>query len=195
MRRIVMFNRVTADGFFAATDGNLNWAVPEPALDQEAARALSGTGAMLLGRRTYDMFESFWPHAAEGAKNPHGRSSPEMLRMAEWINAADKIVISRNRKEVTWQNSRLLHDTNRATIEALKREPGGDIMIFGSASIVRQLTDLGLIDEYQFIVNPTFIGNGQRLIDQLSKSVRLELVEAKAYPAGNVKLRYSVAKK
>ena len=195
MRRIVMFNRVTADGFFAGPDGNLNWVVPEPVLDQEAAGRLSGRGAMLLGRRTYDMFESFWPHAFDSAgtaANPHDeRHSPEMRAMAEWINAADKIVISKKRKEVTWRNSRLIRDLNGDTIEALKNESGPDIMIFGSGSVVSQLTDLSLIDEYQFVVGPIFLGSGQRPLENLSKSCRLDLADAKKYPNGNVMLRYT----
>jgi dihydrofolate reductase len=197
MRRIVMFNRVSAEGYFAAADGGLGWVVPEPELDRAAADNLGGAGTILFGRRTYEMFESFWPHAADDsgtAADPHapGRS-PEMRAMAEWINNATKLVFSRTRKDVTWRNSRLLPELDPGEIEALKSGPGGDIMIFGSGSIVSQLTEHGLIDEYQLVISPLLLGSGRPLVSGVPKSLKLELVEAKAFPSGNVRLRYARA--
>ncbi|HYH81936.1 MAG TPA: dihydrofolate reductase family protein [Longimicrobium sp.] len=76
-------------------------------------------------------------------------------------------------------------------IEALKHQPGKDIMLFGSGSIASALTAHGLIDEYQFIVNPLLLGSGQPLIHGVPASLKLELVEASAFPSGNVRLRYT----
>jgi dihydrofolate reductase len=196
MRRIVMFNRVSADGYFARPDGNLNWIVPDEELDRGAAGNLQGTGTILFGRRTYEMFESFWPHvvgSSEAAQNPHGggRLSPEQRAMGVWINEANKIVFSKTRKEVTWRNSYLLHELDPREIERLKSEPGRDIMIFGSGSIVSQLTQHGLIDEYQFVVSPILLGSGRSALSGVPETSRLNLVEAKTYPSGNVLLRYA----
>jgi dihydrofolate reductase len=196
MRRIVMFNRVSADGYFAAPDGNLDWVVPEEQLDKAGADSLSDSDTILLGRRTYEMFESFWPHALDDtatAADPHsaGRRSPEIRAMAVWINNAIKLVVSKTRKEVTWKNSRLLHDVDAREIDDIKRQPGKTIMIFGSGSIVSQLTQHDLIDEYHFIVGPILLGGGQSLVTGLSKRSRLNLLEAKQYPSGNVALRYA----
>lgn len=196
MRQIVTFNRVSADGYFAGTDGNLNWVVPEEELDKAAAASTSGTGTIIFGRRTYEMFEGFWPHALDDsstAPDPHraGRRSPEIRAMATWINEATKVVFSRARKEVTWRNSRLLHELDPREIEAMKQQPGGDIMIFGSGSIVSQLTEHGLIDEYRFVVGPILLGAGRSLLSGVPKSLRLDLLEAKEYQSGNVMLRYA----
>jgi len=198
MRRIIAFDRISADGYFSAPDGNLNWAVPEDALDKEATSNIGGggQGTLLFGRKTYQMFESFWPHALEdpgGAENPHrpGQRSPEMRAMAEYINEAIKIVFSRTLKDVKWKNSRLFKKFLPGEVEALKREKGADIMIFGSGSIVAQLAQHDLVDEYQFIVNPVILGNGRSLISGVSKSTGLKLEEAKPYKSGNVKLRYT----
>lgn len=196
MRRIVMFNRVSADGYFAALDGNLDWVVPEEQLDKAGADSLSDSDTILLGRRTYEMFESFWPHAlddASTAADPHnaGRRSPEIRAMAVWINNATKLVVSKTRKEVTWKNSRLLREVDPREIDAIKRQPGKTIMIFGSGSIVSQLTQHDLIDEYHFIVGPILLGSGQSLVTGVSKRSRLNLLEAKQYPSGNVALRYA----
>ena len=190
-----MFNRVSAEGSFATADGKLDWVVPEPELDKAASEGLSGTGTIMFGRRTYEMFESFWPHALDDsgtAADPHspGRRTPELRAMAKWINEATKLVFSKSRKEVTWKNSRLLREIVPREIEAMKQQPGGDIMIFGSGSVVSQLTQHGLIDEYQLIVGPILLGSGKPLFTNISKSLRLELKEATKYPLGNVKLRY-----
>jgi dihydrofolate reductase len=198
MRLIVAFDRVSADGYFADTDGGLGWAVPEPELDRGVAERLSGTGTILFGRRTYDMFERFWPTAVRDdgpAADPHapGRLSPEMRAMADWINAAEKIVFSRTRPDVTWNNSRLLRELDPREVRAMKEGPGPQMMIFGSGSIVSQLTEHGLVDEYQLIVCPVLIGNGRPLVSGVATSRRLELAEATPFPSGNVRLRYTLA--
>src|SRR5205085_9155417 len=112
MRRIVVFDRVSADGYFTTPNGDLSWAVPEPELDKGAVAGMSGPGTMLFGRRTYEMFERFWPHVVDDggtAPDPHapGRKTPELLAMARWINDGTKIVFSRTRPDVTWPNSHL----------------------------------------------------------------------------------------
>jgi dihydrofolate reductase len=196
MRRIVMFNRVTVNGCFAGPDGNLDWVVPEDELDKAAAEGMPGTGTILFGRRTYELFEGFWPRVADDAPtapDPHDseRRSPEIRAMGAFINEATKVVFSRTLQDVTWRNSRLLHELDPREIQAMKSEPGKDMMVFGSGSIVSQLTQHGLIDEYQFVVSPIILGSGRPLIGDMSKSPRLDLLEAREYPSGNVMLRYS----
>jgi len=196
MRRIVMFNRVTADGYFAGRDGGLEWVVPDEGIDKAGAEAIPGFDTILFGRRTYELFESFWPRALDDSPtspDPHraGRLSPEMRAMAIMLNETTKLVFSRTLKEVTWKNSRLLHRLDPREIEAMKEQPGRDIIIFGSGSIVSQLTQHGLIDEYQLVVSPILLGSGRPLLSGVSKSLRLDLREAREYPSGNVRLRYA----
>ena len=200
MRRIVAFNRVTADGYFAGPNGNLDWVVPEEELDKAATKSLPGSDTILFGRRTYELFEGFWPHALDDsptAPDPHGagRRSPGIRAMAIWINETTKVVFSRTLKGVTWRNSRLLHELDPREIEAMKRQPGKDMMVFGSGSIVSQLAQHDLIDEYQFVVSPVLLGGGRSLLSGVSKSLRLDLLEAKKYQSGNVKLRYARPRK
>lgn len=198
MRRIVMFNQVSAEGFFASPDGMLDWVVPEPRLDASAADNLAGADAMIFGRRTYEMFESFWPAAAQdahaaGAQDPHapGERSHDMSAIARWINESAKLVFSTTRTDIPWQNSRVLPAFDPAEIEALKAGPGKDIMVFGSGSIVARLTEHGLIDEYQLVVQPVFLGTGRPLIEDANRRRKLELLEATSYPSGIVRLRYA----
>jgi dihydrofolate reductase len=198
MRRIVMFNRVTADGCFAGTDGNLNWIVPDKDLDRWAAEAIerADTDTILFGRRTYELFEAFWPHVLDDSPtspNPHdaGQRSPEMRAMAIMLNETTKVVFSRTLTKLTWRNSRLLGELDPSAIEAMKKEPGKNMIIFGSAAIVSQLTQHGLIDEYQLVVTPILLGSGRPLLSGVSKSVKLDLLEARTYPSGDVLLRYA----
>jgi dihydrofolate reductase len=196
MRRIVMFNWLTADGYFAGPDGNLNWVVPDEEQAKAAAAGISGVDTFLFGRRTYELFEGFWRHAlgdSSTVPDPHdpGRRSPEHRAIAIALNEMTKVVFSRTLKDVTWKNSRLLHELDPREVETMKRQPGKDMIVFGSGSIVSQLTQHGLIDEYQFVVCPIFIGSGRPLLRDVSKSVKLDLLEAKPYPSGDVLLRYA----
>jgi dihydrofolate reductase len=198
-RRIIAFNRVSADGYFSPPDGNLNWTVPEPDLDKGAAENMNGQGTLMFGRRTYEMFAAFWPHAAEdpkGPEDPHsaGRRTPEMKAMARYINDAVKIVFSRTLKDVFWKNSRIISKFDPRQVESIKNEPGKDIMIFGSGTIASQLAQANLIDEYQFVVGPVMLGDGRTLISGVAKTLRLDLVEAKPFKNGNVMLRFTARK-
>lgn len=195
-RRIVIFNWVTADGYFAGLDGNLEWVVPDEEQARAAAEGIPGFDTVLFGRRTYELFEGFWRHAvgdSPTAPDPHrpGRRSREHRAMAIWLNEMTKLVFSRTLKGVTWRNSRVLHELDPREIETMKRQPGKDMIVLGSGSIVSQLTQHDLIDEYQFVVCPILLGSGRPLLSGVSKSSRLDLLEAKQYQSGDVMLRYA----
>jgi dihydrofolate reductase len=196
MRRIVMFNRVSADGYFSDATGNLDWALPDDELEQAGVEGMQESDTILFGRRTYEAFEGFWRHALDASdqvSDPHapGRSNPRLGAMAKWINQAHKLVWSRTLSQVTWHNARVSRDFEPREVEALKRQPGGSIMLFGSASIASLLTQHQLVDEYQFIITPILLGSGKNLIRELPERLRLKLREAKSTAAGNVRLRYT----
>jgi len=101
------------------------------------------------------------------------------------------LVFSRTLKDVTWGNSRLLREFDPNAIKAMKAQPGKNMLICGSGSIVSQLTQHGLIDEYQFAVCPILLGDGQSLLKGVSKPLRADLLEEKRLPSGDVMLRYA----
>ena len=198
MRRIVVFDNVTADGYFSDTKGSLDWVIPSDEVFRSAAESNQDIDTMLFGRRTYDMFEQFWPHALddpETAPDPHtaGRRSTVNREMAVWINETNKVVFSRTRKTVTWKHSQLIPELEPKTIDAMKTGPGKDMIVFGSASLVAQLTGHGLIDEYVLVVNPILLGGGQPLLSGLSARIPLALRQATGYKSGHVLLRYGRA--
>lgn len=94
-------------------------------------------------------------------------------------------------KDATWEPSRLLRELDPREIEAMKAQPGEDLIVFGSGSIVSELTRHGLIDEYQFAVCPVLLGSGRSLVRGVSKRLALDLPEAKRLPSGDVILRYA----
>jgi dihydrofolate reductase len=199
MRRLVTFNWVTADGYFAAPDGNLKWVVPDDEQVKAAVESIPRFDTVLFGRVTYARFEGFWRHAVDDSDtvpDPHrpGRRSREHRAIAIWLNQTTKLVFSRTLQDVTWSNSRLLHELDPHEVEAMKQQPGKDMMIFGSGSLVSQLTQHDLIDEYQFVVCPVLLGNGRPLLSAVSKTSRLELLEVEKYPSGDVMLRYARAR-
>jgi dihydrofolate reductase len=196
-RRILVFDRVSADGYFSGPDGGLGWTVPDDDVDKAGAEGIPGVDTILFGRRTYEMFAAFWPRVQgePAAADPHDprRRSPQLQAFARSLDESTKLVFSRTLKEVTWRGSRLLPELDPRAIAALKREPGKDIIVFGSGSIVSQLTEHGLVDQYELVVNPVLLGGGRPLVSGLPTSVRLALVEARPFPSGNVLLRYARA--
>jgi dihydrofolate reductase len=194
MRRILMFNRVSVDGLFAGPNGEMSFIVPDDAVDRAGATGIPSTDTVMLGRKTYEMFESFWPKALEAPDLPNpnhpGRKSPEQNSFAVALNAMTKLVFSKTLRQVSWKNSQLIHEFDPRRIEALKREPGRDIIVLGSGSIVAQLSQHGLIDEYSFVISPYLLGSGKSLFSGVTAGTRLELAEARTYRSGNVLLRY-----
>ena len=100
-----------------------------------------------------------------------------------------KLVFSRTLTSVRWHNSGLVSELDPREIETMKKQPGKDMIVFGSGSIVSQLTEYGLIDEYEFVVCPVLLGGGRALLSDVSKSVKLELRETKRFRSGDVMLR------
>jgi dihydrofolate reductase len=199
MRRIVMFNWMTADGYFAGTDGNLNWVVPAKEQARAAASGIAGFDTVLFGRRTYELFEAFWRHAivddTSTVQDPHhpGQPSREHRVIAVALNKMTKLVFSRTLTGVRWNNSRLVSELDPREIETMKKQPGKDMIVFGSGSIVSKLTQYGLIDEYEFVVCPVVLGSGRSLLSGVPTSLKLELREMKRYRSGDVMLRYARA--
>jgi dihydrofolate reductase len=197
-RRIVIFEWMTADGYFAATDGNLDWVVPDDAQARAAANDIARFDTVLFGRRTYEQFAGFWPRVLEDddsttVPDPHhpGRRSREHRTVAVALDTMTKLVFSKTLKEAGWRNSRILRSFDPRMIEAMKQQPGKDMIVFGSGSIVSQLTEHGLIDEYQLVACPVFIGQGRPLLGGLSSPVRLNLIDSAKYESGDLMLRYA----
>lgn len=184
MRKIKVFNMVSADGYFAGSDGNIDWHVVDDEFNKYAVEVLKNVDTILFGRVTYDLFESYWPGALTDPA-----TGKDDLAIAKSIDDATKIVFSKKHKDLKWRNSRLLTEINAPEIQALKEQPGKDIIIYGSGTIVQQLTNLGLIDEYNLMVAPVILGAGKSMFAGVNQTA-LKLLSTKTFHNGNVLLTY-----
>jgi dihydrofolate reductase len=144
---------------------------------------------LLLGRTTYKIWEGYWPTAASNPATSQGD-----IEMAHKINNITKIVFSHSMKGFEWENSKLLKEINPEEIVKLKKEKGKNILVIGSASIVQQLTNFGLIDEYHLLLHPVVLGSGKPLFKDIRQKQDLKLLEARAFNNGVVMLRYAPIK-
>lgn len=183
MRRITMLNRISLDGFYAGSNGEIDWFIHDNAVDA-AAHQMMQPDTVLFGRLTYQMFESYWPSISDDPTAP-----PEARQLAAELNDMTKIVFSRTLDRVTWKNSELVREDPVDFIPELQQRDGSDITIFGSGSIVQQLTKAGLIDDYLVIVSPIILGSGKSLFSSTTR-VELEYVESRHFDSGNVLIHY-----
>ena len=152
-------------------------------LHRHAAENLNQADALLLGRVTYEMME-----AAFRPPVPTGVGPDWTDPFAQTINKAPKYVVSRTLKQVDWNAELVLGDLGNA-VQQLKREPGTGLLV-GGVKLPLALTELGLIDEYEFVVHPRLAGHGPTLFAGLSKHVDLKLVSRLEFSSGAVAMRY-----
>jgi dihydrofolate reductase len=179
----VMFNRVSVDGYYAGPNGEIDWFIPDPDLDKDI-HLMNRVDTTIMGRVTYQLFERYWPHIFE---NPSATQSDR--RTAEELNQLKKIVFSKTLQTVSWENSLLMSSDPTGEVARLKRASGSDIIIFGSGTIVQQLTNAGLIDDYFIAVTPIILGVGKSLFKEADR-IKLNLVSARQYTSGNALLHY-----
>jgi dihydrofolate reductase len=183
MRRVVVFNNVSLDGYFVDASGDMSWAHktdPEwTAFVGENAR--SSGGELLFGRITYELMASYWPTAAALEADPV---------VAEGMNRLPKVVFSRTLDQVSWSNTRLVKGELVEEVRKMKRAPGSNLVILGSGSIVSQLAQAGLVDEFQLAVHPLVLGKGRTLFEGLTERFALKLKTTRAFKNGNVLLCY-----
>jgi dihydrofolate reductase len=186
MRKIIVSNYVTLDGFFAGPNGEFDWFVWDDETAEYAKGLLKSIDTILFGRVTYELMAGYWPTASPPAEDPI---------IIDAMNNLPKIVFSKTMDKVAWKNSRLAKGDIAEEISKLKQQPGRDIVIYGSGSIVSTLTQLGLIDEYRIFVNPVVLGSGKPMFKGLHDRLNLKLLTTKTFNCGVVLLHYRPRKK
>jgi dihydrofolate reductase len=184
MRKLVVFNNVTLDGYFAGMNGDFSWAhggADDAEFNAFAADNASGGGQLLFGRITYELMASYWPTANAIKNDPI---------VAEGMNSMPKVVFSRTLDRASWSNTKLVKGGIVSEIRKMKKEPGKGMAILGSGSIVSQLAPEGLIDEYQIVVNPVVLGRGRTMFDGIEEKLNLKLTKTRTFGNGKVFLCY-----
>ncbi len=184
MRKLIVFNHISLDGYFTDANNSMSFAQnnnPDPEWDAFVEGNASGGGTFIFGRITYEMMASFWP-------TPFAMEN--MPVVAERMNSLPKVVFSNTLDKVNWNNTRLVKKDLPGEIRRMKSEPGSGLVIFGSGTIVSQLSREGLIDEYQFIVDPVVLGKGRTMFEGISGLQPYKLKKSRVFNNGNVLLVY-----
>jgi dihydrofolate reductase len=184
MRKLTVFNHITLDGYFTSAEGDMSWAYQrkdDAEFNAFVANNASHGGAIVLGRVTYDLMASFWPTPMAQAQMP---------AVAEGMNKLQKIVFSRTLDKADWANTTVINTDMPAAVRKLKREPGPDMVILGSGSIVAQLAQEGLVDEFHVLVNPVVLGAGRTMFEGVKQAPHLELTHSRTFGNGLVLLTY-----
>jgi dihydrofolate reductase len=185
MRKLIVFNHVTLDGYFTDKHGDMSWAhKQDPEWNAFVSQNASSGGQLLFGRKTYEMMASYWPTPAAMKNSPV---------VAEGINKLPKVVFSKTMDTASWNNTKLVKGDLVQEVRKMKGAPGEDMVIMGSGSIVSQLAQAGLIDEYQMVVSPIVLGNGRTLFQGVDKKLPLKLAKSRTFGNGNVLLCYEPA--
>jgi len=180
MRKVIVSNLMSLDGFFEGPNHELDWFVVDEEFFAYARDMLRGVDTIVFGRKTYQHMADYWPSAPAD-------------EIADQMNNLPKIVFSRTLESAEWQNSTLVKNDPIAEISKLKQLPGKDMVILGSASLASFLLQQGLIDEYRVILNPVLLGSGRPLFQDVKQRLRLKLSRTKLFGSGVVVLYYQSA--
>lgn len=182
MRKVIAAFNMTLDGFCDHTSG-----IPADEIHFHYARQLEEAGVILYGRTTYQLME-YW---RDVLANPTGEK--HMDDFASAIDKVPKLVFSRSLKSVDWASARLATRELADEVQELKQQPGKDIFV-SSPSLIVQLTQLGLIDEYQLCIHPVIAGSGLPLFKDITDRIVLKLTNTKVLDFGGVILYYERVK-
>jgi len=182
MRKVIVFNMITVDGYFCGPNGEIDWHNVDAEFNEFAIEQTKNMGTLLFGRTTYQLMADYWPMEQPRKNDPV---------VANLMNITPKIVFSRSMEKLQviphWENVSLMKEINKDSILKLKQSSAKDIAIYGSGQIVQEFSKLGLIDEYRLMVNPVILGKGKPLFKHDQK---LKLLRSREFQNGNVLLCY-----
>ena len=190
MRKLVVGTFLTVDGVMQGPGGpeedreggfeHGGWSFNywDDAMGERSVQSTLRAGALLLGRKTYEIFASHWPHVSD--EDP----------IAAKLNSVPKYVASRTLDEVTWTNSTLIEGDVAEAVARLKEEPGDEIQVTGSGELVQTLMEHDLVDEYRLMVHPIVLGSGKKLFRDRTTTTPMHLVDAKIITSGLIILTY-----
>ena len=181
MRKVILFNLISLDGYFEGLDQDINWHHVDDEFNEFAIQQTGEFGALLFGRVTYELMTSYWP--TEAAKR-------DDAMVAGLMNSLPKIVFSTTLEKVEWENTTLVKDNFVEAVSKLKQEAGKDIAIFGSSDLAVTFIEHGLIDEFRIMVNPIVLGSGKPLFQGVKSKLDLRLINTLTFKSGNILLYY-----
>ena len=184
MRKLIVFNHVSLDGYFVDANGTMYWAKTrrdDVEWNTFVEQNASGEGPLLFGRKTYELMIQYWP-------TPMAKEND--AQVAERMNKLPKVVFSKTLNEAIWSNTKLIQGDLAAEVRRMKQESGDGMTILGSGTLVAQLAEEGLIDEFHVVVNPLVLGKGRTMFEGIKDKLELKPVKTRAFGNGCVYLVY-----
>ena len=181
MGKLSVFNFITLNGFYRGAAEDISWHKHGVEGEEFSAEGLKSGNILLFGRTTYEMMAGFWPTEMAMESFP---------KVATGMNKADKIVFSRTLVNTKWTNTRIIGKNMIEEMQRLKGSLDKDMTILGSGSIVAQFADAGLIDEFQFMVDPVAIGEGTPIFSNIKQKLELQLTGCRTFESGALLLSY-----
>lgn len=181
MRKLSSFTFITLNGFYKDMNNSTDWHQHDAEGAAYSEQAMQPGNILLFGRITYEMMHSFWPTPMAAELFP---------QVAAGMNAAEKIVYSNSLSTAEWNNTRIIEGDIIAATQQLKSTQGNDLTILGSGSLISQFTDAGLIDSYQFLIDPLAIGNGVPVFHGIKEKLELKLADQRTFKSGALLVSY-----
>jgi dihydrofolate reductase len=188
MKKIIVSEHVTLDGFVAGPNGEMDWIQLDDKMFDMVNEFTITSDTTLYGRITYEMMEAYWPTAA-GEPN----ATKHDIEPSRWYNQSQKIVLSKTIKSNS-EKTTVIQENAAEELEKLKSRGDKNILVFGSPSVVHLLMQHNLIDEYWLFVNPVLLGGGIPMFTDLQNRASLKLVTSKVFDYGVTALNYHVIK-
>lgn len=181
MAKLTSFTFISLNGFYKGENEDINWHQHGGEEAEYSVESLKSNDILLFGRVTYEMMKSFWP--TQMAYD----SFPEV---ADGMNNSDKLVISKSLKTTDWKNTKIINENLIEKITDLKKSSKKNITLLGSGKVLKQLANANLVDEYQVMIDPIFLENGEPILNSLNQNLSLELVKSKVFESGTILLYY-----
>lgn len=189
MKKILVNMSVSLDGFIEGKNKDLGWHRVDDEANRRALGILRSMDTLLFGRKTFRLFEDYWPKV--GADPKSSKADREIARL---FDGMQKIVFSRTLQRTSWIGSRIERRIDPMAIRRMKRRPGKKyIGLAGGAKFLSSFMEHGLVDEYQLSVHPIVLGEGNPLFPKLKKRVELELMRTKRLSSGVIVLAFRPA--
>ena len=178
---------ISLDGKVAGPNGEMNWIKADQEIFDFVGKRISEGDTALYGRITYQMMESYWPTA--GDKPTATRHD---IEHSKWYSKVHKLVLSRTMKDTDLTNTTIISDHLAERINEIKKQAGGDILLFGSPTATHALMQQNLIDGYWLFVNPIILGQGIPLFADVKVKTKLNLISTRPFTCGVTELNYIV---
>lgn len=182
MRKLTVFNFISLNGMYKGADDDISWHRHGEEEGEYSAQSLQADDILLFGRITYEMMASWWPTPMAAEAYPE---------VAAGMNSAEKIVFSNTLEAPHWENTITMDGDIIGRMREMKQQPGKDLTILGSGTIVSQFAEAGLIDEYQIMLDPVVLGSGTCIFSHMKQGMALKLVgEPRVFKSGTILLTY-----